>query len=46
MSSCCSVLPETHVKLKNTCREFAEAELRPVAAVLDKQHRFPSDQVC
>lgn len=27
------------------CREFSEAELRPVAATLDKQQMFPSDQI-
>lgn len=27
------------------CREFAEAELQPVAAALDKQQKFPTDQV-
>lgn len=39
------ILPEFHSKLKNVCREFSEAELRPVAAELDKQQKFPSKQV-
>lgn len=39
------VLPESHSKLKHVCREFSEAELRPIAATLDKQQMFPSDQV-
>lgn len=39
------VLPEVHLKLKNLCQEFSEAELRPVAAFLDKQQTFPTEQV-
>lgn len=38
-------LPETHQMLRNTCREFAENELMPIAGQLDKEHRFPAEQV-
>ncbi|NP_001080869.1 short-chain acyl-CoA dehydrogenase [Xenopus laevis] len=38
-------LPETHQMLRDTCREFAEKELQPIAAELDQKHRFPQDQV-
>lgn len=41
----CLVLPETHSKLKNVCREFSEAELRPIAATLDKEQIYPSNQI-
>lgn len=39
------ILPETHSKLKKICRAFSEAELRPIASILDKQEIFPSEQV-
>ncbi|XP_072353459.1 short-chain specific acyl-CoA dehydrogenase, mitochondrial isoform X3 [Scyliorhinus torazame] len=38
-------LPETHQLLRDTCRGFAEKELSPVAAQLDREHRFPAEQV-
>jgi butyryl-CoA dehydrogenase len=38
-------LNETHLMLKNTCREFAEKELKPIAAKIDREHLFPKDQV-
>ncbi|XP_077317608.1 short-chain specific acyl-CoA dehydrogenase, mitochondrial [Lithobates pipiens] len=38
-------LPDTHRMLRDTCREFAERELQPIAAQLDREHRFPQDQV-
>lgn len=38
-------LPETHQMLRQTCREFAEKELVPIAAQVDKEHRFPTAQV-
>lgn len=31
--------------LQKTCRDFVEAELKPVAALLDKEHKFPAKQV-
>ncbi|XP_024832937.1 short-chain specific acyl-CoA dehydrogenase, mitochondrial isoform X1 [Bos taurus] len=38
-------LPETHQMLRQTCRDFAEKELFPIAAQVDKEHRFPAAQV-
>ncbi|XP_078523825.1 short-chain specific acyl-CoA dehydrogenase, mitochondrial isoform X2 [Lissotriton helveticus] len=38
-------LPDTHQMLRQTCRDFAEKELAPIAGQLDKEHRFPADQV-
>ena len=38
-------LPETHELLRKTCRDFAEAELKPHAAKFDKEHLYPSEQV-
>ena len=38
-------LPETHEMLRQTCRDFADKELAPIAAILDKEHRFPLEQV-
>ncbi|XP_041058747.1 short-chain specific acyl-CoA dehydrogenase, mitochondrial isoform X2 [Carcharodon carcharias] len=37
-------LPETHQLLRDTCRGFAEKELTPVAAQLDREHKFPAEQ--
>ena len=44
----CSVLgglPETHEMLRQTCRDFAEGELKPIAFKTDKEHLYPRDQV-
>ena len=38
-------LPETHEMLRKTCREFADKELIPIAADLDRHHRYPAEQV-
>ncbi|XP_077534022.1 short-chain specific acyl-CoA dehydrogenase, mitochondrial-like isoform X1 [Haemaphysalis longicornis] len=38
-------LPETHEMLRKTCREFAEKELKPIAGVLDKEHRYPREPI-
>ncbi|KFM60695.1 Short-chain specific acyl-CoA dehydrogenase, mitochondrial, partial [Stegodyphus mimosarum] len=38
-------LPDTHKMLQKTCREFAEKELQPVAAKIDKEHLFPKEQI-
>ncbi|KAM4827380.1 short-chain specific acyl-CoA dehydrogenase, mitochondrial [Thomomys bottae] len=38
-------LPETHQMLRQTCRDFAEKELIPIAAQLDREHLFPKAQV-
>lgn len=40
-----SSLPETHQMLQKTCRDFAEAELKPKAAKFDKEHIYPKDEV-
>ncbi|XP_035221189.1 short-chain specific acyl-CoA dehydrogenase, mitochondrial-like [Stegodyphus dumicola] len=31
--------------LQKTCREFAEKELQPIAAKIDKEHLFPKEQI-
>lgn len=41
-----SSLSETHQLLYKTCRDFAEGELKPIAAKVDKEHMFPEKQVC
>lgn len=38
-------LPETHEMLRKTCRDFAENELKPIAGNLDKDHKFPLEQI-
>lgn len=38
-------LSETHEMLRKTCRDFADKELVPVAAALDREHRFPEQQI-
>ncbi|XP_032426359.1 short-chain specific acyl-CoA dehydrogenase, mitochondrial [Xiphophorus hellerii] len=38
-------LPETHQLLRQTCRDFADRELAPIAAKLDKEHFYPAKQV-
>lgn len=38
-------LPETHEMLRKTCRDFAEKELAPIAPSLDKEHKYPEEQV-
>lgn len=38
-------LPETHEMLRQTCRDFAEKELKPIAASLDKDHKYPLEQI-
>ncbi|GAB1607339.1 short-chain specific acyl-CoA dehydrogenase, mitochondrial-like [Argonauta hians] len=38
-------LPETHKMLQETCRDFAEKELKPIAGDIDKNHKFPAEQV-
>lgn len=38
-------LPETHQILRQTCRDFADKELAPIAAKLDKTHSYPAKQV-
>lgn len=38
-------LPDTHQLLRQTCRDFADKELTPIAARLDKEHLFPTKQI-
>uniref|UniRef100_A0A8C5EHW4 Short-chain specific acyl-CoA dehydrogenase, mitochondrial n=1 Tax=Gouania willdenowi TaxID=441366 RepID=A0A8C5EHW4_GOUWI len=38
-------LPETHQILRQTCRDYADRELTPVAAQLDKEHTYPRKQI-
>lgn len=40
-----SSLPETHQMLHKTVRDFAESELKPLAAKFDKEHLYPKDQI-
>lgn len=34
---------ETHLMLKNTCREFADNEIAPLAAKFDRNHLYPGE---
>lgn len=38
-------LPETHQMLRDTCRQFAEAELWPIAGKIDKSCEYPEAQI-
>lgn len=38
-------LPETHQMLQKTCRDFAEGELKPLAAKHDREHLYPKEQI-
>ncbi|XP_016409946.1 short-chain specific acyl-CoA dehydrogenase, mitochondrial-like [Sinocyclocheilus rhinocerous] len=38
-------LPELHQMMRQTCRDYAQKELAPIAAQLDKDHKFPAKQV-
>ncbi|KAJ8975349.1 hypothetical protein NQ317_000277 [Molorchus minor] len=38
-------LSDEHLMLQKTCRDFAETELKPIAAELDKNHKFPAEQI-
>lgn len=38
-------LPEVHELLRKTCKDFADNELIPIAAELDREHKFPKDQI-
>lgn len=31
--------------LQKVCRDFAEGELKPIAAKVDKEHLYPKDQI-
>ncbi|CAF0922736.1 unnamed protein product [Didymodactylos carnosus] len=38
-------LSESHTMLRQTCRDFAERELMPIAGDLDKKHQYPKEQI-
>lgn len=38
-----SSLSETHQMLWKTCRDFAEGEVKPIAAKTDKEHYYPKE---
>ena len=40
-----SYLSEEHDMLKQMARDFADAQLVPIAGELDREHRFPAEQV-
>ncbi|XP_062553877.1 short-chain specific acyl-CoA dehydrogenase, mitochondrial-like [Armigeres subalbatus] len=40
-----SGLSETHQMLQKTCRDFADNELVPIAAKIDREHLYPGEQV-
>lgn len=40
-----SELPEEHQMLRETCRQYSEKNLKPLAAELDRNHMFPATQV-
>ncbi|CAK1590465.1 unnamed protein product [Parnassius mnemosyne] len=40
-----SALPDTYQMLFKTCRDFAEGELKPNAALYDRNHQYPSDAI-
>lgn len=38
-------LPETLEMLRKTCKDFADNELKPIAGMVDKEHKYPREQV-
>ncbi|TMW65452.1 hypothetical protein Poli38472_008094 [Pythium oligandrum] len=40
-----SELPEEHAMLRDMCRQYANKNLAPIAGELDRDHRFPAQQV-
>ena len=40
-----AAMSETHLMLQQTCRDFANNELVPIAAEVDKEHKYPTDAV-
>jgi butyryl-CoA dehydrogenase len=38
-------LKEEHVMIAQTCRNYADGELKHVAGKIDKEHKFPGEQV-
>jgi len=45
VSNMLAELPEEHAALRKQVREFAQEELRPIADMLDKEKKFPWEQV-
>ena len=39
------LLKEEHVMIGQTCRNFADTELKPIAGKIDKEHWFPEPQI-
>lgn len=39
------ILTEEHAMIAQTCRNFADTELKPIAHKVDKDHFFPAEQV-
>ena len=40
-----TLLPEDIELLRTTCWDFAEQELKPIAGEIDKEHKYPAEQV-
>jgi butyryl-CoA dehydrogenase len=38
-------LPEEHAMLREMCQQYAAKNLAPIAGELDREHRFPAQQV-
>ncbi|KAH3870783.1 hypothetical protein DPMN_033973 [Dreissena polymorpha] len=38
------ILSETHQMLRQTCRDFADKELKPIASKIDMDSTFPKKQ--
>ena len=38
-------LSEEHEMLKEMCKNFSDAQLKPIAGELDQQHRYPAEQI-
>ena len=36
---------DTHVMLKNTCKDFVDKEILPLAAKIDKESKYPAEIV-
>ncbi|XP_058822278.1 short-chain specific acyl-CoA dehydrogenase, mitochondrial-like [Topomyia yanbarensis] len=43
--ACLAALPDTHQMLHKTCRDFANSELFPIAAKIDREHYYPAEQM-
>lgn len=40
-----SALPEEHQMLRDMCQQYAAKNLAPIAGELDREHKFPAQQV-